>query len=275
MSFVIVVDTTCDLSIEEAKLLDVEMLPLMVNFKDESFKDKYEITNEQFFKKLAESDQLPTTSLISPTTFEETFHKYHDKDILVLTIASKLSGTYQSAVIAKDLCERDNIHIVDSTNTTLGLANLLRVAVELRDSNTDVKLAAAKLIDFASRLKLIAVIDVLDYLIKGGRLSKTSGMVGSVLGVKPLIKVEDGVIASIGKARGMSKAYDLARKIFQEEYDSELPITFGHSVAYDEGKTLQRCCGIETAFFGEVGSVVGTHAGPGACGVAYFVKKKC
>ncbi len=273
MSFILVVDTTCDLTIERAKELGIVMIPLTVNFKDGSYQDKYEISNEEFFKKLTSSKDLPTTSLVSPAAFEDLFNKYPNDDIMVLTIATKLSGTNNSASIAKEICGRENISIIDSKNTTFGLALLAKMAVELRDKGTSLNDATAKITELADKLRIAAVIDVLDYLVKGGRLSKTSGVVGSVLGVKPIITVEDGEVKSIGKARGFAKATEAVCEKFKAEYDSSLPVMFGHSIAPNEAKALQKLCGIKDAEIGSVGSVVGTHAGPGCCGVAYFIKQ--
>jgi DegV family protein with EDD domain len=271
----IITDSTSDFTLEDIARLNIDMAHLGVNFSDASYIDKKTITSEEFYNKLKNSKELPTTTLVNPEQFVEIFNKYPNDEIIGIFISSTLSGTYQSAVIAKEIVNRDNIHLIDSKTVTLALALLVKEAVKMRDSGKNSSEIVEKITILTDKVMILAVIDTLKYLVKGGRLSAVSGTVGGVLGLKPIIGVQNGEIKSLGKERGNKKALETLVKIIKDDYnlDYEMPVVFG----YSENKTdveelyLQMEKVKETTTM-VIGSVVGTHAGPGVIGLGFFSK---
>lgn len=274
---VIITDSTCDLPLKELADMQVDMISLKVNFGEESFADKREITNEEFYERLAQSDKLPTTTLLSIGEFMEHFDQYPDQEIVVLTLSSKLSGTYQSAVAAVELSNRSDIHVVDTLTVTGGLALLVKVAAQMRDAGLSGAEIAQRLEQLKGRVRIFAMIDTLKYLVKGGRLSGVSGAVGSVLGIKPIIALQDGAVLNLSKARGVSSAItELVRLIATEHpFDPTLPYLFVHTNNPDALDQLVKNLGLADSGADRymIGSTVGTHVGPGAIGFCYFEKQ--
>ncbi len=279
MKTVIVTDSTCDLTKQQLDALDVQAVPLSVNFGQESFLDGVEITKAEFFEKLASSSENPTTSQPSPEDFLKVFeyHKQQGNEVVFIGLSSMLSGTIQSARIAKDMCDYDNIWIVDSLNATAGLAMLVNVGCSLRDEGKSAQQISEILEGLVPKIRLYAYVDTLKYLVRGGRISKVAGAIGGALGVKPLIAVADGSVLSIGTARGQKLAFEKLCDIVQEaDIDTSLPMMLLNSANEENmhllGVYMQEK-GIDYNWsYGEVGSVIGTHVGPGAVAVAYFVK---
>ncbi len=274
---VIITDSTCDLPLQELEKLGVDMISLRVNFGDESFADKREITDEEFYARLEKSEALPTTTLLSIGEYMERFERYPDEEIVVLTISSKLSGTCQSALAAAEMSKRSDIYVVDSLNVTGGLALLVRLAVSMRDAGKSGQEIAQSLDAIKGRVRIFAMIDTLKYLVKGGRLSGVSGAIGSVLGIKPIISVQDGVVHNLSKTRGVPAAIaELKRLILEEHpFDPSLPFQFVHTNNAAALDQLAAALGLEDSGAGRymIGSTVGTHAGPGAIGFCYFEKE--
>ena len=269
---VIITDSTCDLSLAQAEALGVEMLSLRLNFGSQEFLDKRTITNEDFFAKMAASAELPTTTLISVGEFSDAFARHPHEPILAVLVSHKLSGTYQSAVVAKELSGRDDIYLVDSLSVTLGLGMLVIYAAALRDAGKTVEQIAHELLQKRASLRIYAVIDTLKYLVKGGRLSAAQGAVGSVLGVKPIIKIADGELHSVAKARGMKAGVrEIARMIEHGAHiDRTMPHCLGHTGSPETVAQLRAELDLTDAESYLIGSVVGAHAGPGAAAVAFF-----
>ncbi len=132
MAIKIITDSTSDFSLEDAQKLDIEIVPLKVNFGSDEYIDKFTISNEQFYKRLGSSDVLPTTTLVNPEQFIESFNKYPHDEIVGIFLSPKLSGTFQSAAMAKEAVDRENIYLVDSTSTTIGLSLLVKEAIRLK-----------------------------------------------------------------------------------------------------------------------------------------------
>ena len=197
----LITDSTSDLSIEQLKKMNVHMLPLGVTFGDQFYKEKFDITNEQFYEKLEQEKLIPTTNLINPSEFVDAFNKYPNEDLIILPIAKKLSGTYQSAIIAKEAVKRDNIYILDTKTVTCGLSLLVNAAVKYRDQNLTTLDIVSKLEDDIKKIQIIAVFDTLKYLIKGGRLTKIQGTIGTALNLKPILSISNGELTPIGKCR--------------------------------------------------------------------------
>ncbi|MBQ7937399.1 MAG: DegV family protein [Oscillospiraceae bacterium] len=280
MSVKIVLDSTTDLTPDIAGKFEV--VHLIVNFGDEEFIDGVTIDNKTFYEKLIESDVMPTTSQATPEAFEKAFEKALETcdEIVAVTLASDLSGTYQSACIAAEEFG-GKVHVVDGKSVAIGTAILAKYALSLAEKGLSAKEIAAALEKEKENVIIVALIDTLEYLKKGGRLSKTAAFAGSLLNIKPVVSVEEGRINILGKARGSKQGNNfLVREIEKAGgVDFEKPIFLGYTGHDDyllrkyvedsrflwEGNvgTLPETC---------IGSVIGTHVGPGAVAVAFFKK---
>lgn len=268
----IITDSTCDLPIENLEREGVCVLSLTVHFGEEQFKDKRELSNEEFYERLKNSHQLPKTSLLNPDDFLQCFHQFPEDELVVITLSSQLSGTYQSACIAKQMSERENIYIVDSKSTSVGLGLLVLKACQKKGVVLSGKQMAEELTQERENLRIVAAIDTLEYLIKGGRVGKTAGAIGKVLQLKPVITLEDGKIVVIGKHRGTKRAMSEIATLFNQDKGRMDPLVlFAHTNNIEGGKQLESLLEKEGEQYC-IGSVVGTHAGPGAVAVAYLLK---
>ncbi|MBQ5897998.1 MAG: DegV family protein [Oscillospiraceae bacterium] len=280
MSLKIVLDSTSDLVPE--LLGKFEIVPLTVNFGEEEFIDGVTITREEFYAKLIESDVIPTTSQATPEAFERVFKKLVENgdEVLCITVASKLSGTYQSACIAAEEFP-GKVRVIDSKSVAIGSAILAEFALSLLEKGLSAEEIEKELIKKREDIIIVALIDTLEYLKKGGRLSKTAAFAGSLLNIKPVVSVEDGEINVLGKARGSKQGNNFLIKEIEKAggVDFSMPLLLGYT-GHDpymlekykedsrfiwEGKVenLRETC---------IGSVIGTHVGPGAIAVAFFRK---
>ena len=280
MSLKIVLDSTSDLVPE--LLGKFEIVPLTVNFGEEEFIDGVTITREEFYAKLIESDVIPTTSQASPEAFERVFKKLVENgdEVLCITVASKLSGTYQSACIAAEEFP-GKVRVIDSKSVAIGSAILAEFALSLLEKGLSAEEIEKELIKKREDIIIVALIDTLEYLKKGGRLSKTAAFAGSLLNIKPVVSVEDGEINVLGKARGSKQGNNFLIKEIEKAggVDFSMPLLLGYT-GHDpymlekykedsrfiwEGKVenLRETC---------IGSVIGTHVGPRAIAVAFFTK---
>ncbi len=284
MAIRIITDSPSDISIKEAKQLNIDIVPLKINIGDKSYQEGIDITIEEFYEKLKTSEVLPTTSQPSPddyvTLYEEA--KKAGDDVIVITLASKLSGTYQSANLAKGIVDYPNIHIIDSEQATLGEMLLVKYAVKLRDQGKTTEEIVEIITEAKKKVVLVALIDTLEYLQKGGRLSKGAAIAGSLLNIKPVITVQDGEVAVISKARGVKAGIrNLLSSIDDfEDFNLDAPVTYGFSGIYSEHikqaeaikeKIVEKYSLEDVGTF-SIGSVIGTHAGPGAYGFAFLQK---
>ena len=278
MGIRIITDSTTEISMDEAKKLDITVLPLKTLFGDEVYLDGIDITPEEFYAKLAVSEKLPTTSQPSPFEFEETYKQSLEAGdkIIVICIAANLSGTYQSACMARENFDGD-IWVIDSGTATIGLQILVRLAISLRDRGKTAEEIVQIIEDKKDSVCLFAVIDTLEYLYKGGRLSRTSTYAGTLLRVKPLVTLQQGVIKIIGKCLGLKKAYEeLLRSVKNiGGIDYSKPFSIGYSGDRGHFSRFEQECrpffGAHIPLVNVVGSVIGTHAGPGAAAIAFFV----
>lgn len=270
--FRIIADSACDYTAEEAAAAGISLMPLKVRFGEQEYLDKINLTNEEFYKKLRTAAELPKTALVSAGEFLDEYEKYPNEDIVVITISSRLSGTYQSARTAKQLSGRNNIFIIDSGSASLGEALLADKALELRAEHTAAQ-AAKILRGYAERVRIVGIIDTLKYLVKGGRLSPLQGAAGGILGIKPLLLIRYGEIINIAKARGQTAAYQkLAETVKTRlKIDRGEEIIFGHA---DNAAGLAKIAEIagspKNSRTLTIGSAVGTHTGPGVICMAYF-----
>lgn len=273
MAVRIITDSTCDLPLDKALAMGVEIIPLKVSFGEEEYIDKYTISNEEFYEKLSQSKVMPTTTLINPQQVLDVLNKYKDDDIVGVFISKKLSGSFQSAMVAKEASDRNNVYFVDSNTVTIGLALLVEMAVAYRDQGLSAKEIYERLMDLSKRVLVFGVIDTLKYLVAGGRLTGVQGVLGGILGIKPVIKVTDGEVVNIGKERGTKKALNFMLSAVEQagEADAQLPVAYGHAGNPEDLQDLIEKFGRQGSIY-SVGSVVGAHAGPGIIAVAYFKK---
>lgn len=277
----IVTDSTSDISAERAKELGVEVLPLSVLFGEESFRDGVDISKEEFYARLSQAETLPTTAQVTPDAFIEAFRRLtgNGDQVLGIFLSSDLSGTYQSAMIARDVVDEENIAVVDSRTVTFAEGLLVEAACLLRDQGLSLAELTEKVTELSGRVRLLAVLDTLKYLKMGGRISGATAVVGGLLGISPIIAVQEGKVESIGKARGRKAAFAWIREeLDRRPADLSLPVAFGHSnapQAMEENMAYFAGWAAQAPFVctGDIGCVVGTHAGPGATGLAYFEVK--
>lgn len=280
MSVRIIIDSACDLTKAQADELQTRFLPLKTIFGEEEFLDGITLTHRQFFEKLVESDCMPTTSQIPPHDYEAVFQEIKEAGdtAVVITLSSKLSGTYQSANIARDGYE-DCIWLVDSENVCIGEQILVRYACQLRDSGA----SAAEIADTLDRCKknvrVIALLDTLEYLKRGGRISGAAALAGSLLSIKPVIAIVDGEVAVLGKARGSKNGNNMLRE--ETAKCGGIDFTLPFSLAYSglDDSLLKKYIADNESMWKEhvtelpistIGSTIGTHVGPGAIAVAFF-----
>lgn len=275
----IVVDSTADILPEY--LNQIHTVPLTVSFGDEEYIDGVTIDHRTFYQKLIETDAMPSTSQASPAAFAEQYDQAAaaDEEVVVITISSKLSGTYQSAMIAA--AGRSSVYIVDSENASVGCGILVGLALRyLRDGMT-ASAIAEKLQEDKKKIVVIVLLDTLEYLKRGGRISKAAAFAGGLLNIKPVISIADGEIQLLGKARGSKMGNNLLVQQIQKVggIDFTKPVLLGYTglsdvllQKYIEDSSYLWNASLDAVRYVSIGSVIGAHAGPGAIAVAFFRK---
>ncbi len=282
MNVRIICDSACDITQEQAKELGIMVLPLKILWAGEEYLDGVTMKTKEFFEKLIETDELPTTSQLSPYDYEQVFREVVEAGdtAVCFTISSKLSGTFQSANIANEDYE-DKIIVVDTLNAALGQQIIVKRAIELRDSGKTAKEIADIINEEKKKVKVIALIDTLEYLKKGGRISQAAAMAGAVLNIKPVVAIVDGEIAVLGKARGSKNGNNKLMELVKKDgIDFTRPFLLTYAGLNDDllQKYIQDSSSlyegkIDTLPITPMGSVIGTHVGPGAIGVAFFAER--
>lgn len=275
----IIVDSTSDLmpAIKE----QVHVVPLTVHFGQEEYIDGVTINHKTFYEKLIETNVHPSTSQATPATFEKEYEKVRNAEeaAVVITLTSKFSGTYQSAMIAAQ--DYDNIYVVDSGSVAIGGGILVEYALRLLNEGMEAKEIAEKLEDVKSRILIVALVDTLEYLKKGGRISKTVAFAATMLNIKPVLSVADGEINILGKARGSKMGNNLLVQEIEKAggVDFSMPVLLGYTglseamlLKYIEDSKHLWEGGLDEVRYTSIGSVIGTHVGPGAVAVAFFTK---
>lgn len=280
MSVRIVIDSACDMPKSMADELDLVCLPMRTIFDGVEYLDGITMQPGQFYERLIETDSLPTTSQVPPADFEQAFEEAvgQGHTVLCITVSSELSGTYQSARIAAESFG-DKVMVVDSRSVTIGEQLLVLRAAQLRREGWSAWEMAEILNHEKKKIRLLALLDTLEYLKKGGRISAAAAMAGTLLSIKPVLEVVDGTIEMRGKARGSKNGSNKLMELVKSSkgINFERPLLLAYSGLSDqllrkymedsrelyEGKADQLpIC--------RIGSTIGTHAGPGAIGVAFF-----
>ena len=273
----IITDSTLDLPAELIREKNIEVLPLLINFGEESYLDGVEITTKEMIDKINATGVLPTTAQVTPNRFEETFKKYLDEGykIVALTLSSDMSGTYQSACIAKDMLESDDIVVIDSRNVTSGLGLLVLKACQFRDKGLGIKEIEEEILKAIPKVKSSLNFESLENLVRGGRLSKTAGTIGSVLGLRLILEVKDGKMSVKDKVRGSKKALKKLISDFESvDVDFDSPIVLLELLNEDvyEGSTMYFQEKNINYIDAKVGCTVGIHSGIKPCGIFFFEK---
>ncbi|MCD7756189.1 MAG: DegV family protein [Firmicutes bacterium] len=280
MSVRIIIDSSTD--VNPAIESRFTVLPILIRFGEEEFVDGVTLSHQQFYRRLMTSDVLPTTSLITPSTFAEAFEAVAQAGdtAVVLTLASTLSGTYQSAVIAAQDYP-GQIFVVDSMNATTGAGVLAEYALELADQGVPAEQIAQALTQERDRITLVATLDTLEYLKKGGRISSAVAFVGGMLSIKPVVCLKNGEVQILAKARGVKQGSQrMIEEIQKVGIDFSRPVLLGYTGLTDA--RLQSFIQDSSALWSQggepvhstlVGSVVGTHVGPDAYVATFFRKE--
>jgi DegV family protein with EDD domain len=271
----VVTDSACDLPVARAEELGIEIVPLTIRFGSEEFVDRVELTNEQFWQKVATSDVLPETAAPSAGAFEETFRRLADEGadgIVCINLSSRLSATMQSAQLAaKALKGTVPVEVVDSLSVSMGLGLQCINAVKLAEEGADLDRIARNAEDLALRTRLYGTLDTLEHLKRGGRIGAAQALLGGMLSVKPVIEVRDGAVAEAGKVRTRSKSLALlADKVAQAKDPTQVFVFDAQAPDIDElVKLLEPIVPRDEIEFGTIGPVIGTHAGPRTIGVGW------
>ena len=279
MAVKFIIDSASDVLPGECKKLGAIHVPLTVRFGDKEFADAVELSHKKFYKMLTSgNEEHPTTSQVTPTAWAEAMEDVtKDGDTaVVITISSKLSGTYQSACIAAADFE-GKVFVVDSMTATVGERLLLQYGMQLASEGLDAATVAAKLDEVKDKVRIFARLDTLEYLKKGGRISAATAVVGTMLNIKPIIAVQDGVVANVAKARGPKAADKQLRDLVAKSggIDFSKHLCAAYSGSEDDNlkvflsDSTEMLCDTE-APVATVGCVIGAHVGPGAVAIAYF-----
>lgn len=282
MAIKLVIDSASDIPYKKAVEKGWVFLPITVAFGEEEYCDGIDIDYIGFFNKLIESDVMPVTSQVTPQAYEDAFAAIiaEGDTPVAITLSSKLSGTYQSACIAAEAFE-GKAHVVDSLNATLGEALVIEYADRLISEGCSVEELIAKLDEDKTKIHLLGLLDTLEYLKKGGRISSTVAFAGTLLSIKPVVSVDDGEINLAGKARGSKNGNNLLAELIAKcgEVDFSKPFTLAYA---GTDRTLLDKYIEDSKHFWEdhveelpvlnIGATIGTHIGPGAIAVAFFAK---
>jgi DegV family protein with EDD domain len=276
----IVTDSTCDLGPEELAALDVRMVSLTVHLGDRHFADWIDLRPAEFYPMLIAARDLPTTSQPSPAAFSAAYQGLADEgcdEIVVVTLSSALSGTFESATLAAATSPIP-VRIVDGKRASQATGLIVKAAVEARASGQDAAGVEARALEVAPATRLLFLLDTLDYLVKGGRAGKATGLAASLLNIKPVLRVNaDGIIEPFKKVRGRSQAIAaLAEHVAEDaRRNGRMRIAILHAARTDDVEELEAAilaagADIEIDSHGVIGAVIGVYTGPGAVGVAYY-----
>ncbi len=282
MAIRIITDSAADYSAQEIKKRQITCIPMTVTFGDKEYMDGKDITKDEFFKLLTEGKDFPKTSQPSPSNFLECFEEAKEAgdSVIAILISSALSGTFQNAILAKSMADYENIFIVDSKIATLGMRILVDRAVKLRDAGRSAQEIVNEVENLRPRLRLFAGLDTLEYLAKGGRLSKTSAALGNLANLKPIITfTPEGNVSLCGKQMGIRHACkQVAKLTMADAPDMDCPLYLLY--AYDQKNCaaflhmLQKNgLNLESPKVRGIGPIIGTHIGTGAFGIVYVAKE--
>lgn len=275
----ILVDSSSDYTNQELKELNMELVPITITIGGKSYRDGIDITKDELYNMLLESGEFPMTSQPSPQDFLDIFEDAKEKgdSLICLSLSSGLSGTFQSATLAKSMVEYDNIYLVDTLSATRAIRILAEYACKLRDENKDAATIAAELDNLKSRIVILAAVDTLEYLYKGGRLNKATAAVGELANLKPIITVnQEGKMGVPGKCLGRNKAIaTLTKMITERGIDTAFPAYSIYAYGEENTEKLEeklQASGVSITKRLQIGATIGCHIGPGAYGLIFVQK---
>ena len=278
----IITDSAADLSAAEYEQLNIICIPLTVMFGQEEYQETVNLSKDQFYELLLTSGHTPKTAQSSPQVLMDLFEQAHaaGDSAIYITLSSGLSGTYQNALMAKNMLGYEECHVVDSLNATGGQRLLVQHAAKLRDEGKSAEEIIAGIEDLRDRITLYACIDTLEYLYKGGRISPAVYKLGTLANIKPIITIDkDGSVSIPAKAMGMRKGIDYqCKQVSAKAPDPAHPFyvmyTNNTSVAADLVRKLQTTgIHVEEDHIIQVGAAIGSHIGPDACGLVYVAAR--
>lgn len=279
MAIHIVTDSTSDLTPGLLSDLGVQVhvVPLTVHFGDEEYKDGVDLDAQGFYEKLRSGSQMPRTSQPSPAAFIDVYQKVASPGDVILSyhISSRLSGTHQSAVLAARQVEDRRIEVLDTRSVSLGLGLIAaQAARDAKEGKSPEEILAASR-ELIGKLRILFVVDTLEYLQRNGRIGKAQALVGGLLSIKPILTLEDGVVTPVEKVRGKAKALARIVELACEHAGKVRTGGVMHAAAPEEAQEfkseLEERLGIDRLYMAELGPTVGTHAGPGTLGVVLVV----
>ncbi|NLZ61575.1 MAG: DegV family protein [Acholeplasmataceae bacterium] len=277
----LVTDSTSDLSPELIKKHDIEVVPLHVLFKDRQYRDNVDLNTSEMYELIKQKNQIPTTAAVSVGEFTEVFRKYLDQgyEIIFIGIGKNFSATYQSAYAAKSELGSDSIYLVESGNLSSGTGLLVLKAAKFRDEGLSAPQIKKKLDELVPKVRTQFVLDTLEYLYKGGRLNALSKLFGTMLKIKPIIKVRDGSMAVGKKGRGNIRAgidIMLNEALLEKDAIDEDFLMVTHSLTYENAeyikKRLKAELKVKNIYETNAGCVISSHCGKGTIGILYIVK---
>ncbi len=272
----IITDSLSDLTLERGEELGIDIMCLNVRFGDEEYVCGKELSNEQFYEKLATNPNSPASSAVNPAAFTEIFKKYLDAgdEMVCIMFSSKMSATCQNAVIAASEFNSPHIRIIDCENATMGQGLLVETAARMRDEGMDADTIEKNIRDLLPKVMTYIVVESMEYLKRGGRISGTKALVGSLLKVHPVLRILPDGVLPVDKVKGKKSCNAwLINKLLDEPANNDYPIVIGHSNALDQAEQLEqqiKDAGIKNTFITNcIGPIVGTHIGPNCLGIGY------
>jgi DegV family protein with EDD domain len=273
----IITDTMCDVPAKYAEQYNIKVMPLTVHFGEKAYRDGVDLRMEDFYRLLGTCEELPTTSQVTPMAFSSVYEEElaQGNQIIVINASSSMSGTHNSALLAKNNFESKDIHVIDSQGITMGPGILVIKAARMAEAGVDVETIVNTIEESKGKLRHYFIVDTLKYLQKGGRISLSASVLGAILNIKPILTVKDGKLEFLDKARGTKKAISMILDIIHENnWDlNHKIIGINHTMAPESADLFEEIIreefNVEEVIKGEVGSVVATHAGPGAIAL-YF-----
>lgn len=277
-SVALVTDSTADIPLEVRERLDIAMVPLKVLFGEQSYLDNIELQPAQFYTKLVSFGGLAKSSQPSPADFLEVFKKLTDegRTVVCVNLSSALSGTYQSAIIAKSMMDDDaDVTIIDSKSASYGYGQMVVAAAEMAKAGASKDEIVAEIARLRNQLRLYFLVDTLEYLQKGGRIGKASAVLGALLNIKPILSIDDeGTVFPVEKVRGQKRAMSRIAEMLETSFPDRQPVnvTLAKTPGFESGvaemaELLKSRLQVQNFTETEIGPVIGAHAGPGTIGL--------
>jgi DegV family protein with EDD domain len=276
----IVTDSTAYLPEETTRKYDIPVVRLYVHFGEEAFKEGLELSNEEFYTRLKEAPVLPTTSQPSAGEFHQVFQELVEAghEIVALTISSKLSGTWNSAMAAKEMLPEAGISVIDTLSTSVAMHLMIEAATEAIAAGATREEVVAQIEEIKSKIQLLFVVDTLEYLAKGGRIGNAKAFMGTLLKVKPILTLQDGAIEPLEQVRSRRKAQARMLDLIEEHVGGKGPqakLGIVNALALEDAERLRdeitARLGCAEPIMGSLGPAIGTHTGPGLVGIAAYV----